>query len=136
MDLHGCRGIWNDLVVVEMAEQLYLDYEPHLRVGTTSFIGSAHDFNPRYRPGCLNSVAGVISTLSSIYGAQAGVFGKSEKSTIIVTGALSLICGMLVLVYEFWLLRNLKLEHDQVVGVERAGKHGEGVLGEKRDGRS
>jgi len=86
-------------------------------------------------PGCLNSVAGVISTLSSIYGAQAGVFGKTETSTIIVTAALSVICGLLVLVYQFWLLRNLKLEHDREVGVEMAGKHGEGILREQRDDR-
>lgn len=78
-------------------------------------------------------MAGVISTLSSVFGAQGGVFGKTEESTIIVTGALSLICGILVLLYEFWLIRNLKLEHDLEVGVEMAGKHGEGVLGEKDD---
>ncbi|KAH0828661.1 hypothetical protein J3R83DRAFT_3023 [Lanmaoa asiatica] len=92
--------------------------------------------NRIFIPGCLNSLAGVVSTLSNIFGTQAGVFGKSETSTIIITGVLSLICGILVLVYEFWLIRNLKLEHDQEVGVEMAGKHGEGVLGEKREGRN
>lgn len=63
------------------------------------------------------------------------MFGETETSTIIVTGALSLICGILVLVYEFWLLRNLRLEHDREVGVEMAGRHGEGILREKRDDR-
>lgn len=50
MDLHRYRGIWNDLALVEMAEQLYLDYEPYLRVSATSFekVVSPHDFNPRY----------------------------------------------------------------------------------------
>lgn len=63
------------------------------------------------------------------------MFGKTETSTIIVTAALSVICGLLVLAYEFWLLRNLKLEHDREVGVEMAGKHGEGILRETRDNR-
>ena len=133
MDLHRYRSIWNALAVVEMAEQLYLAYEPHLRVGTMTLrVIYSHGFS-YYSPGLLNSVAGVISTLSSIYGAQAGVFGKSEESTIIVTGLLSVICGILVLVYEFWLLRILKSEHNHIMGVEMAGKHGEGVMGEKED---
>jgi hypothetical protein len=63
------------------------------------------------------------------------VFGETETSSIIVTAALSLICGILVLVYEFWLLRNLKLEHNREVGVEMAGKHGEGIEREGRDDR-
>ncbi|KAG9311458.1 hypothetical protein JVU11DRAFT_8573 [Chiua virens] len=88
--------------------------------------------NRVFVPGCLNSLAGVVSTLSSVYGTQAGVFGVTETSTIIVTGSLTVICGLLVVVYEFWLTRNLKLEHDREVGVEMAGKHGEGVMRGKR----
>jgi len=84
--------------------------------------------NRIFVPGFLNSVAGVISTLSSIYGSQGGTFGGTEKSTIIVTGVLTVVWGILVLVYEFWLLRNLRLEHDQEVGAEKAGEHGEGAL--------
>jgi hypothetical protein len=70
--------------------------------------------------------------LASIYGAQAGTFGAAEKSTVIVTGVIAGICGLLVIIYQFVLLRNLKKEHDREVGVEKAGKHGEGVLGEKK----
>ncbi|KAF9223172.1 hypothetical protein BS17DRAFT_706724 [Gyrodon lividus] len=88
--------------------------------------------NRIFVPGLLNSIAGVISTLASIYGAQAGTFGKSEQSTVIVTGVVAVTCGLLVLIYQFWLLGNIKKEHDQEVGVEEAGKHGEGVLGEKK----
>lgn len=135
MVVHGYRCSRNDLAMVEMVPQLYMDFEPHLHVSATPFE-IPHVFNPRCSPGCLNSIAGVISTLSSIYGAQAGVFGESEKSTIIVTSTLSLICGILVLVYELWLIRNLRLEHDRIVGVELPGKHGEGVLGWKRQRQS
>ncbi|KAH7890430.1 hypothetical protein F5I97DRAFT_1835366 [Phlebopus sp. FC_14] len=91
--------------------------------------------NRVFIPGLMNSVAGVISTLTSVYGAQGGVFSYTAKSTIIVTGAISVICGLLFLVYQFWLLRNIKKEHDREVGVEKAGQHGEGVLGEKKGSR-
>lgn len=83
-------------------------------------------------PGLLNSLAGVISTLANVYGSQAGGFSSSAESTIIVTGSLTVICGILVLVYQFGLIRNLRLEHEREVGVEKAGKHGEGVLGEQK----
>lgn len=98
-------------------------------------VASPHVFDPS-SPGFLNSLAGVISTLSSIYGTQAGVFGRTEKSAILVTSVLSCICGTLVVIYEFWLIRNLRLEHDRLVGVELAGKFGEGALGEKKEVRN
>ncbi|KIJ62240.1 hypothetical protein HYDPIDRAFT_30509 [Hydnomerulius pinastri MD-312] len=91
--------------------------------------------NRIFVPGLLNSLAGVISTLTSVYGAQAGTFSTTAKSTIIVTGAVAVICGLLMLIYQFWLLGNIKKEHDRQVGVERAGRHGEGVLGEKKTSR-
>ncbi|KAF8443924.1 hypothetical protein L210DRAFT_3396118 [Boletus edulis BED1] len=89
--------------------------------------------NRIFIPGCLNSIVGLISTLASIYGVQGGEFGRTEESAVIVTSLLSVICGILFVVYEFWFIRNLRLEHDQEVGVELAGKHGSGILEEKRD---
>ncbi|KAF9240027.1 hypothetical protein BU15DRAFT_46155 [Melanogaster broomeanus] len=88
--------------------------------------------NRIFLPGLLNSITGIISSLSSIFGVQDGVIGPAGKSTLIVTGAVAVICGSLELIYEFWLLRNIKKEHDREVGVEMAGKHGEGVIGEKK----
>lgn len=76
----------------------------------------------------------MISTLTNVYGSQNGVFSSSAKSTIIVTGALAVICALLVLGYHFGLIRNLRLEHEREVGVEKAGRHGEGILGEKKRG--
>ncbi|KAG6336218.1 hypothetical protein ID866_2869 [Astraeus odoratus] len=88
--------------------------------------------NRIFVPGCLNSLAGVISTLTNVYGTQSGTFSTTAKSTIIVTGALTVICGILVGVYQFGMIRNLKKEHAQLVGVEKAGKHGEGILGPRK----
>lgn len=55
-------------------------------------------------------------------------FSVSSKSTIIVTVGLTVICGMLTLFYMFFLIRRVKKKHDEEVGKQRAGKHGEGVV--------
>ncbi|KAL4063449.1 hypothetical protein J3A83DRAFT_4106357 [Scleroderma citrinum] len=91
--------------------------------------------NRIFVPGLLNSFMGVISTLTNVYGSESGAFSSSAKSTIIVTGTLTVVCGLLVLGYHFGLIRNLRLEHERMVGVEKAGKHGEGILGEKKNSR-
>lgn len=83
--------------------------------------------NRIFVPGLLNSFAGVISTLTNVYGSQGGFFSTTAKSTIIVTGAITVVCGILVLVYQFGMIRNLRKEHERVVGAEKAGQFGEGV---------
>jgi len=83
--------------------------------------------NNIFMPGLLNSFAGIISTLSSVYGAQNHQFSSTSKSTIVVTGCAALICGVLTLIYNNWLLATVKRRHDREVGRERAGKHGEGI---------
>lgn len=88
--------------------------------------------NRIFVPGLLNSLAGVISTLTNVYGTQGGFFSTTAESTIIITGVITIICGILVLVYQFGMIRNLRKEHEAVVGVEKAGKYGEGVLGEAK----
>jgi len=82
--------------------------------------------NKIFMPGFLNSLAGVLSTLSSVLGAQSSTLSISSKSTIIVTSAISGICGALTAFYMFVLIRGLKKQHDAEVGKQRAGKHGEG----------
>ena len=79
-------------------------------------------------PGLLNSFAGVISTLSSVYGAQHGEYSSSSKVTLIVTVTTTFICGVLTLYYLMWKIRRIKAEHDQVMGKQRAGKRGEGFI--------
>jgi hypothetical protein len=79
------------------------------------------------RPGLLNSLAGIISTLSSVYGAQNHQFSSTSKSTIVVTGGAALICGVLTMIYNNWLLAGVKRRHNEEVGRERTGKHGAGI---------
>ena len=78
------------------------------------------------RPGLLNSLAGIISTLANVLGAQHGTFSRTASVTIAVTSVIAFVCGVLVLVYSLWVLRRVKAKHDREVGIERAGKHGEG----------
>ncbi|KAJ6598459.1 hypothetical protein DFH09DRAFT_1258483 [Mycena vulgaris] len=84
--------------------------------------------NRIFLPGTLNSFAGIVSTLVNVYGVQHGVFVTSSKVTIIVTVAAAALCGGLTLLYSMVMLKNVKKAHNQEVGRERAGRHGEGIL--------
>ncbi|KAG1768932.1 hypothetical protein EV702DRAFT_1143639 [Suillus placidus] len=88
--------------------------------------------NRIFVPGLLNSLAGVISVLSNIYGVQHGTYSTTGESAIIVTVAVAVVCGCLILLYQFWLLGNIKKEHNREVGVEHAGEHGEGIMGDRK----
>ncbi|KAJ7767180.1 hypothetical protein B0H16DRAFT_1308589 [Mycena metata] len=83
--------------------------------------------NRVFMPGFLNSLAGVLSTVASIFGTQGSTLSVASKSTIIVTATIAGVCGILTGVYMF-LIRGIKKQHDQEVGKQRAGKHGEGVV--------
>ena len=79
------------------------------------------------RPGALNSLAGVVSTLASIYGAtQTITFNAWTRKTIIVTGGLTVVCGFLVLIY-YIAIRKLQEEHDKKYGKRLAGWRGKGL---------
>ncbi|KAK2467910.1 hypothetical protein APHAL10511_000205 [Amanita phalloides] len=84
--------------------------------------------NKIFLPGLLNGFTGVISTLASVYGAQNGEFSSASKTTIIVTTSTTFICGVLTSYYLLWKIRRMKLEHDNLIGKQSAGKHGEGLI--------
>ncbi|KAF9044381.1 hypothetical protein BJ165DRAFT_1347319 [Panaeolus papilionaceus] len=83
--------------------------------------------NKIFIPGLLNSLAGLLSTLANIYGTQKGEFSEPSRITLLVLICCSGVCLFLVVIYAFWLLRRIKSKHHVDVGVERSGKHGEGV---------
>ncbi|KAI0320028.1 hypothetical protein OF83DRAFT_1107106 [Amylostereum chailletii] len=83
-------------------------------------------------PGALNGLAGVLTTIASVFGAQGGKFTASSITTLSVTGACTVLCGGLTAFYALWVLDRVKKEHEKQVGKERAGKHGEGLLEEMR----
>ncbi|KAF8960649.1 hypothetical protein BDZ97DRAFT_1665556, partial [Flammula alnicola] len=84
--------------------------------------------NKIFIPGLMNSLAGLLSTVANIFGAQHGELSTTSKSTLIVVGASTGVFGIFTGFYMFWLVRRVKARHDSEVGKERAGKYGEGVV--------
>ncbi|KZP18521.1 hypothetical protein FIBSPDRAFT_745389 [Athelia psychrophila] len=84
--------------------------------------------NRIFMPGLLNSLAGILSTLSSVLGVQHSTLSVTSKATIIVTSSVAGVCGFLTLFYQFVLIAGVKKKHDQQIGKQRAGKHGEGFV--------
>ncbi|KAI0066862.1 hypothetical protein BV25DRAFT_1795995 [Artomyces pyxidatus] len=89
--------------------------------------------NRIFLPGAMNGLAGVLSTIASVFGAQQGNFTASSITTMAVTGACTVICGGLTAFYTFFKLGAVKKRHEREIGREKAGKHGEGWLEEAKE---
>ena len=116
------------MALVEMAQKLSLQFEQYFPVCPLSTNYLALLNLESRSPGFMNSLAGLLSTLASIYGAQHGQFSTTSKSTLIVTGVCSAVFGILTAIYSLWVVRRVKARHDREVGKQRTGKHGEGVV--------
>ncbi|KII85408.1 hypothetical protein PLICRDRAFT_44704 [Plicaturopsis crispa FD-325 SS-3] len=84
--------------------------------------------NRIFMPGLLNSVAGIVSTITSVFGAQHGRFTAASTTTIIVTAATAGVCGGLAVAYTIWGIGRVRKQHENEVGREKTGRHGRGVL--------
>jgi hypothetical protein len=73
-----------------------------------------------HRPGLLNSVAGLISTLVNVYSAQHGVYSITAKTTVIVTGSSAGVCLILFILYDSWALKKVKNRHQRELDGETA----------------
>jgi hypothetical protein len=81
--------------------------------------------NRIFLPGCLNSLAGLLSTLINVYGQQGGIWSITARITAIVTGAIMVVCGVLFGLYNFWILNKVKKRHDREMGLgEGNGREG------------
>ncbi|KAL5321950.1 hypothetical protein ACEPPN_009915 [Leptodophora sp. 'Broadleaf-Isolate-01'] len=86
--------------------------------------------NRIFLPGCLNSLAGLISSLINVYTQQDGAWSVTAKVTAIATGSCMVVTGVLFGLYNFWILEKVKRRHgremEAVTGdegiVERIGK--------------
>ncbi|KAF9235406.1 hypothetical protein BU15DRAFT_64855 [Melanogaster broomeanus] len=76
--------------------------------------------NHIFIPGLLNSLAAMLSTLASVYGAQRGAFSDTSRLALSVNAAVALVCAVLFAVYDRVLLARLKKQHDKVAGGQRA----------------
>lgn len=67
--------------------------------------------NKIFLPGCLNSFAGLISTLINVYSQQKGHWSTTAWITAAVTGGVMAITGVLFGLYNFWLLEKVRRKH-------------------------
>lgn len=72
------------------------------------------------RPGCLNSLTGIISTVINVYGQQAGVWNISAEVTVIVTGGCMVVTAVLFFIYNLWVLQRVKRSHGRDMEMSRA----------------
>lgn len=85
------------------------------------------DSPPKNRPGCLNSFAGLISTLVNVYSQQDGVWNITAKVTAIVSGSIMVITAVLFALYNFWVLARVKRSHSRDMLRSDAPREGEGL---------
>ena len=116
------------VALVEVEEQLHLAGGQDLPVsGLRIQQRRSIHVSVLLRPGFLNSLAGVISTLTNTLEVQHRTFSTSARITLIVTSSVTLVCGVLVIVYSLWMLRRVKRKHDRHIGI-RLGRYGEGKI--------
>lgn len=68
--------------------------------------------NRLYLPGVMNSLAGLISTLTGVYAQNHGNWSITAKVTAIAEGASMVVCGLLFVLYNH-LLDRVKRKHDR-----------------------
>jgi len=76
--------------------------------------------NKIFLPGCLNSLAGVISTLINVYTQQDHKWSITARVTVIVAGSIMLVTALLFVLYNFWVLDRVKRSHAR----DMHGRHG------------
>jgi hypothetical protein len=84
--------------------------------------------NRIFLPGCLNSLAGLVSTLINVYAQQGGIWSITARVTGIVTGSIMVVCGVLFGLYNFWILNKVKKRHDREMRLDRENGREEGLV--------
>lgn len=54
------------------------------------------------------------------------------RATIVVTGTVAVICGVLVVIYQWVFIRRLRKEHERIEGERDTGKRNAGVIVEQK----
>ncbi|TFY50593.1 hypothetical protein EVG20_g11435 [Dentipellis fragilis] len=70
-------------------------------------------------PGFSNGLAGAITTISSVFGAQNGHFTVGSYAALGASGALCVICGFFAGVYGLYLIPRLKTDHQKHIAARR-----------------
>ncbi|KIK26230.1 hypothetical protein PISMIDRAFT_22602 [Pisolithus microcarpus 441] len=64
----------------------------------------------------------IVNKIFVIDGTLGALVSTTALSTIITTGAILVICALLVVIYQFVLIRRLRKEHDRIEQERQAGK--------------
>ncbi|RDW91293.1 hypothetical protein BP5796_02458 [Coleophoma crateriformis] len=78
--------------------------------------------NRIFLPGCLNSLAGLISTLISVYAQQQSQWSITARVTAAVTGGIMVVTGVLFIIYNFAVLSRVKSKHKREMADEHEGE--------------
>lgn len=65
------------------------------------------------RPGFMNSLAGLISTVVNVYSAQNGDMSITAEVTMCVTGGCTGLFLILFVLYNFWAVKRIKNRHNR-----------------------
>ena len=69
-----------------------------------------------FRVVALNSLAGLISTLISVYSQHGGKFSITARITVIAAGSCTIVTAILFLLYNNWILEDVKRDHHRESG--------------------
>jgi hypothetical protein len=78
------------------------------------------------RPGCTNALAGLVSTLVSIFVINKGQLDTLSIVVLSVVGGVTLFNFLMIVLHQWILLASLQREHKRLVGKHSAGKTGAG----------
>ncbi|KAF2814790.1 uncharacterized protein BDZ99DRAFT_485369 [Mytilinidion resinicola] len=84
--------------------------------------------NRIFLPGCLNSLAGLVNTLVSVYTAQNRQWSITAKVTVCVTGSCTLVTGLLFVVYNNLVLSKVKRKHEREMQLNGTEDEHEDIL--------
>jgi hypothetical protein len=83
--------------------------------------------NRIFLPGCLNSFAGLISTLVNVYTQQNNAWSVTAEVTAIVSGSVMVVTALLFVLYNYWVLRRVKKSHSRDIRNTQLTGDGEGL---------
>lgn len=92
-----------------LGTQQDLDVRPQLIATVSSLMQSD-------RPALLNSLAGLLATLSSIYVANDGKMTSSSQITLILIAASATFFALMMMIYLLWLVRGVRKKHERQMG--------------------
>ncbi|KAK4190633.1 hypothetical protein QBC35DRAFT_62027 [Podospora australis] len=82
--------------------------------------------NKLYMPMILNAIAGIIAAVTNVYALQFGEWSTQAIIAMIIEASVLVVCGLLFLVYNYWLVMMVKVDKGEraAVGPKRSKRRG------------